>query len=316
MPRDAAVAVERRAWRKGGGGAIETLDVRTTDAWSLRADVREPQQTPVGVAVLAHALMSRRSEFDRPKGAGLAPFLVEHGWRVVAFDFRGHGDSRPAPHEGSTYTYDDLVNGDLPAVCAFARSRAARKLPLVIVGHSLGGHAALAAQGTGAIDVQRIVGFGASPWLPQFEPARARWAVKRAMLAAAGSLCRRVGRFPARTLRLGSDDVARGCLDDLQRFAGTGAWTSADQRVDYLASLGRVRVPVLQVVSDGDLLECPPECGERLAARCGGPHEVVRIARGDDGGRPPGHMGLVISGRVRSAWERVEAWMRGMGPVG
>lgn len=300
--------------RRGAGAAVETLDVRTADGWSLRADVREAGQTPVGIAVLAHALMSRRTEFDRPTGAGLASFLAERGWRVVAFDFRGHGDSRPAPRVGSGVTYDDLVTRDLPTICAFARSLAARRQPLVVVGHSLGGHTALAAQGTGAIEVQAIVGFGASPWLPQLEPSRARWLVKRAALGAASAVARRVGRFPARALRLGSDDVARGCLEDLQRFARTGAWTSADGRVDYLVSLARVRIPVLQVVSEGDRFECSPECGERLAARCGGPHEVVRIARGDDGGRPPGHMGLVVSSRVRSAWERVEAWMRAGGP--
>jgi predicted alpha/beta hydrolase len=312
MPRDSGVAAERRARerRKGVGAAIETLDVRTADEWSLRADIREPGQKAIGVAVLAHALMSRRTEFDRPTGAGLASFLVERGWRVVAFDFRGHGDSRRAPPHGSSYTYDDLVARDLPAVCAFARSRAPRGRPVLVVGHSLGGHTALAAQGTGAIAVQGIVGLGASPWLPQLEPSRARWALKRATLAAAGSVCRRLGRFPARALRLGSDDVARGCFDDLQRFARTGAWTSADGCADYLASLGLVRIPVLQVVSDGDRLECAPACGERLAARCGGPHEVVRIAHSDDGGPPPGHMGLVLSGRVRSAWERIEAWMR------
>jgi predicted alpha/beta hydrolase len=289
---------------------VETLDVRTADGWSLRADVREPKQVPIGVVVLAHALMARRSEFDRPSGAGLASFLVERGWRVVAFDFRGHGDSGPAPHEGASFGYDDFVTRDWPAIADFARSCAVRKRPPVLLGHSLGGHTALAAQGTGAIEGHAIVGLGAAPWLPQFEPSRAQWAAKRAAFAAAVAVCRRVGRFPARALRVGSDDVSRGCFEDFERFARTGAWTSADGRVDYLASLGRVRVPVLQVVSEGDRRECRPECGERLAALCGGPHEVLRITSADDGGRPPGHMGMVISRRVRGTWDRVERWMR------
>jgi len=289
----------------------EEIDVRTSDGWSLRTDVREPAQAPVGVAVLAHALMARRTEFERPREAGFARFLADRGWRVVSFDFRTHGDSGPGAHEGGTYGYDDLVARDMPAVCAFARSRARSTSRLVVVGHSLGGHVALAAQGTGAIDVDAVVGLAASPWLPALEPSRARWMVKRALMAAAVRVSRRVGRFPARALGRGSDDEPRGCMEDFGRFARTGAWTSADGRADYLASLGRVRVPVLGVVSEGDRLECAPPCAERLLGRTGGPHRLVRIARRDDGSAPPGHMGVVTSGRVRSAWGEVEAWMRG-----
>jgi len=289
---------------------IEEIDVRTRDGWSLRTDVHEPTGTPFGVAVLAHAFMARRTEFDRPRGAGLARFLVELGWRVIAFDFRTHGDSGPGAHEGGTYGYDDLVARDLPAVASFARSRARSGLPVVVVGHSLGGHVALAAQGTGGIEVDAIVGLGVSPWLPALEPSRGRWMIKRAVLVAMLALSRRVGRFPSRVLGRGSDDESRGCVEDLVRFASTGAWTSADGRADYLASLARVRVPVLGVVSEGDRLECAPACGARLLSHTGGRHDLVRIEHRDDGSAPPGHMGLVTSGRVRGAWSEVEAWMR------
>lgn len=287
----------------------ETIEIRTEDGWSLRAEVREPPRDPVGVAVLGHAMMARRTEFDRPVGAGLAGMLVERGWRVVAFDFRGHGDSGPLARQGAAYSYDDLVAHDLPAVHAFARSDAPRRRPVVLVGHSLGGHVGLAAQGTGRVAFDAIVGVGANVWLEQLEPSTARWMVKRGALSVLTAILRRVGRFPARALRLGSDDEARGWLEDFARFARTGAWTSADGRTDYLASLASVRVPLLQLVSDGDRLECAPECGALFAARCGGGHELLRIAHADDGGRPPDHMGIVTSGRVRSVWERVEGWM-------
>ncbi|MGO9836865.1 MAG: alpha/beta fold hydrolase [Polyangiaceae bacterium] len=310
-PARTAVASSGRGER--GAPRVEEIEVRTRDGWSLRTDVHEPLDAPVGVAVLAHAFMARRTEFDRPRDSGFAPFLVGLGWRVVAFDFRAHGDSGPLAHQGGDYGYDDLVTRDIPAVCAFARSRARSRLPLVVVGHSLGGHVALAAQGTGAIDVDAVVGFGASPWLPELEPSRSRWVVKRAILAATLGVTRRVGRLPARALGRGSDDEPRACVEDFSRFARTGAWTSADGRVDYLASLANVRVPVLSVVSEGDRLECVPACAERLLARTGGPKDIVRIERRDDGSRPPGHMGLVTSGRVRRAWGDVERWMRQAG---
>lgn len=167
----------------------------------------------------------------------------------------------------------------------------------------------MAAQGSGAIAVEGIVGIGASVWLRRLEPSLARWWVKRAAMAAIAAVTERAGRFPARALRLGSDDEARSCVEDVARFVRTGRWTSADGRIDYFASLARVHIPVLQIVSDGDRLECAPECGERIVQACGGRHDVVRVARGEDGGPPPTHMGLVTSGRVRRIWEGMADWM-------
>ena len=290
---------------------VESLDIRTTDGWSLRADVRAPAGEPVGVAVLAHALMARRSEFHRPKGASLATFLVERGWRVIAFDFRGHGDSHRTGREDASYTYDDFVLRDLAAVCEFAREQCDRGERLVAVGHSLGGHAALAAQGIGAIRVDAVVGIAAAPpFLAAHEPSRARWLAKRAALASMAAVARRVGRFPARAMHLGSDDEATACCEDFDRYARTGRWTSRDGKVDYLAALGKVRVPFLQVVSEGDRFECVPSCGERFAACTAGPREIMRVTRSDGGAPAPTHMGLVTSARVRSVWEGIEPWMR------
>jgi predicted alpha/beta hydrolase len=296
--------------------AIESIDVRTRDGWSLRADIHPAVREGRGVAVLAHALMARRTEFYRPRDASFATFLADRGWLVIAFDFRGHGDSGPTAREGGNGTYDDLALRDLSAVCEFAREQAVGPQPVVVVGHSLGGHAAFAAQGTGAIDVDAIAGIAAAPpFLGAHEPSLARWMTKRAAFAAMNAVSRRAGRFPARALRFGSDDVTRGCCEDFDRFARTGRWTSRDGRVDYLSALADVRIPVLQVLSEADRFECVPGCGERFIACCGGPREIVRVTCGDDGGPAPSHMGLVTSPHASGVWRRIETWMRGVSAV-
>jgi predicted alpha/beta hydrolase len=290
-------------------GPTESMDVRTTDGWSLRVDVHEQGESAIGVALLGHALMARRTEFDRPVGAGLASFLIDRGWHVVAFDFRGHGDSGPAPREGGTLGYDALVTRDLPAVCEFARSEVGRGLPVVVVGHSLGGHAALAAQGTRAMQVDAIATLASTMWMWQLDLSHRRWWAKRATVETMLVVARRVGYFPARALRLGSDDEPRALIEDITRVVRSGTWTSADGGVDYLSSLSQVRVPVMQILSENDRFECDPESGARFAERC--PNStIVRIARGDDETGAPTHMGLVTSGRVRGVWSQVEAWMR------
>jgi predicted alpha/beta hydrolase len=288
---------------------METLDIRTSDSWSLRADVHEPAGTAVGVAVLAHAAMARRSSFYRPAGAGLCALLVERGWRVVVFDFRGHGDSEPLAAKGARFGYDDLVRHDVPAVFSYAKSHAAPGLPVVGIGHSLGGHVMLAAQGTERVAFDAVVAVAANVWTRDLEPSIRRWLAKRASLTTAVAISRRVGRFPARALRMGSDDESLLFFEDWERFARS-RWGSRDGREDYAASLGRVRCRVLQLVSDGDRLLCVPECGERFLARCGGYRRLERIVEDDDGGKPPTHMGILTSGRVASVWRRVEEWMR------
>jgi predicted alpha/beta hydrolase len=290
--------------------ARDGFEAHTADGHVLRGDVREPpSKRRVGVAVLAHAMMARRTEFERPAGGGLARFLVARGWRTVTFDFRGHGESGEGAAGGATWSYDDLVRYDLPAVVDAARARA-KKLPVVVVGHSLGGHVALAAQGTGRIAADAIACIAANIWLHAHEPSTPRWIVKRAVMSGIDAVCRKRGYFPARALRIGSDDEAAAYFAGAFRSARTGRWQSDDGHDDYLASLARVTAPVFQLASAGDRLNCHPDCAARFLAACGGETRFDRIARADDGGTPPGHMEIVTTERATSAWGRMESWMR------
>lgn len=286
---------------------FDEVEIQAADGHSLRAAVRDVKR-PKGIAVLAHAMMARRTEFER--GEGLASFLAERGWRTVAFDFRGHGDSGPGAAAGAAWTYDDLVRRDVPAVIDSARARSGG-LPVVVVGHSLGGHVALAAQGTGALHADAIVTFAANVWMRRHEPSGARWAVKRGALALMRAVVGRHGYLPARALRLGSDDEAAAYVRDLLRFAEADRFTSRDEADDYLSGFARIRVPVLGIVSDGDRLNCHPECGARFVAGAARA-EVDRVRRADDGSPAPGHMQLVTSAAAKSAWARAEAFLAGV----
>jgi pimeloyl-ACP methyl ester carboxylesterase len=285
---------------------VESVDVHTTDGHALRATVREPARGVAfrGVAVLAHAMFARRSEWEK---AGFARYLGDRGWRTIAFDFRGHGDSGKSASQGGDWTYDDLVQRDLPAVTEGARARAKGKR-VVVVGHSLGGHVAMAAQATGAIDADGLALIATNVWLRETEPSLPRWLAKVAIARAFEETRVRRGFFPARALRLGSDDEASSYAAVLWRIVG-GFWGSEDGRVDYWDAARRVRVPIFALASDGDPINAHVECAARFALRAAGTVTFERLRASDDGGDAPEHMEMVTRAGSASAWGKLETWM-------
>lgn len=289
--------------------SFEELEIRTADGVALRAVVDDPPEgIPLrGTCVMAHAMFARKSEFGRRERPGLAQAYAAQGWRTIAFDFRGHGEStlaRGAPE----WAYDDLVRLDLPAVFDCARARSDGR-PVLVVGHSLGGHVALAAQGARKIDADGIIAIGANVWLRELETSRVRWAAKLALARMMTESVARIGRLPARRLRVGSDDASGAFVSDLLRFMREDRWRSADGADDYLTSLAQVVVPVCAVSSHGDHVTCHPASADAFARRCAGPVELIGIARSDDGRRAPGHMEMVTSDRARSQLLRALGWV-------
>ena len=301
-PRSRARARSKRKWEvrqhvAAPRSSFEELEIHTSDGASLRALVDDPPEDVElrGTLVLAHALFARKTSFGRRDRPGLSSALGARGFRTVAFDFRGHGDSQ-APRE---WGYDDLVRHDLPAVVDCARARGEDK-PVVVLGHSLGGHVALAAQGTSRIAADAIVALGTSVWLREIERSRLRWAAKSVIARVTLALSARAGGIPARRLRIGSDDAPEPYLRDLLRGVTDHEWRSRDGSENYLASLALVRAPVAAVLGERDLLTCSPAAGEAFARRCRGPVAFFRA--------PVGHMELVTSTRARDAVLAAAEW--------
>jgi pimeloyl-ACP methyl ester carboxylesterase len=285
------------------------LEMKTPDGVALRATLREPEAhdgpEPLPTLVFAHAMFARRSEWERPRGQGLAALYADRGFRTLSFDFRGHGDSTGKPG-GSDY--DAYVRHDLPTVVSCAKDRGGK---VIVIGHSLGGHVALASQGAGFLGADALVVAGANVWHETLEPSRARFAAQRLAAGAMSRIVRTAGKFPARALRMGSDDAPPGALSVFLRTPESGAWTSDDGEIDYFACLTRVDVPVCAIVSRGDRFICRPTCGERFVGRVRGPKKVHVVERADDGGPAPDHMGLVTSLACRSHWYEAIAWALG-----
>src|SRR5690349_3080658 len=95
----------------------EPFAVACADGWVLHGEV-VVGAPPVAVAVVSHAMMVDRRTLDRPRGRGLVSSLAAGGIACVVADLRGHGNSGPRAGEGGDWSYDDLVELDVPTLVA------------------------------------------------------------------------------------------------------------------------------------------------------------------------------------------------------
>lgn len=285
----------------------EGLELRTDDHAALSCILHLPEGRAIGDVVLVHGAFSRQGIFT--KAGGLAEWFRLKGHRVLTFDLRGHGASGPGAG-ARDWGYDDLVLRDLPAVTSSLRARRA-KGPLFVVGHSLGGHVALAAAIAGAIEVDGIVTVGTAMWGEASSPPLARRVAERLVVRAFSAATERRGFFPARALRLGSDDEAVGYVRDLRRMVRAG-WRSRDGAHDYGAGRGALRIPVYAIASAGDRFFAPPSVVRAFHAPFPN-HRVDVVERSDDGTAPPDHADLVRSAKARAAFDRALRFLRGPG---
>lgn len=105
-------------------GARRPDRFRTVDVGGLELSVVEWGEPDARPVLLAHGGFDFAGTFDV-----FAPMLADGGWRVVAYDHRGHGDSGHA----------DLYSWQADMRDALAVLDSVSKTPIPLIGHSKGG---------------------------------------------------------------------------------------------------------------------------------------------------------------------------------
>ncbi len=200
----------------------------------LALHVQPPRGPLRGAVIMGHAMMSHAGQL-RP----LARTLSLLGCSVWRLDFRGHGSS-----EGNArfqdWSFDHLVREDWPQAVARVR-RCMPDVPLLALGHSLGGLVALAAQGTGRAHVDAIGVMASGVWHTRDVGVLYGFA-RRAAGAATLPILRWKHRLPARRLGLGIDEPVT-FWRQLVGWSSDGRWTGLDG-TDYLREVQAIDVPV------------------------------------------------------------------------
>lgn len=214
----------------------DALECRTSDGLRLSGWVVTPQQ-PRGTIALFHGLRNNRAQtLDR------TAFLVEAGYRCVAFDHRAHGQSA-----GKRTSFGYLESRDVVAVIDLIRQRWPGTA-LAALGISMGGAAlCYAAPFTAGLDAL----------------------VLESVYHDLGSaFTSRIGnKYPAWFQRLSA-----GAVWVTERRLGL--------RMEQLAPVEHVHnldpAPVLFLTGTEDV-HAPPADAERLVERCRGPRELCLV---------------------------------------
>ena len=272
--------------------------LRTADGVTIALHRVRAHRDARPAALLVHGAFSGHAIWLRPRrSGGLAHYLSSLGVDVWLADLRHHGAAAREPRAG-TWRFEDLITHDAPALVARVREET-EGAPLAWIGHSSGG----------------AVGLG---WLARSEPPAALTTivtlatpgpvamnvVRTTSARLAISLSRRLGRFPARALRLGPEDEAAGILGQWLGWNVAGGWVGTDG-FDYWRALWRVRIPMLGIAGTHDWLLAPPAACRQVIDAIGSDVKQLVVA-----GPRLTHRTIVAGQRAhQQCWPRVATWL-------
>jgi len=290
----------------------EQIETKASDGVKLCAYLFRPEGKPIAAVLAGHAMMVNAKSLDRPKGAGFLSYLAKQGFLVLGADLRGHGNSGTPVSQGGNWSYDDLVQKDVPAFLELARSFAPDK-KIIVIGHSLFAHAATAWLGLNpGAPIDAMVLVSSNLWLRRDEPKFTNRIKKDFQIAAMSLLFHLFGCFPAKKLKMGTDDEAAGYLRQFLNVYYKSAWTSADGKIDYRAVLNNIKTPLLVVTGKGDTLWCTPYSARNFHKNV--PERWIafwNVGKGNFGlDFDPGHMDILTKARSEPLWKAISDWIK------
>ncbi len=259
----------------------EAFALRAIDGYPLAAMHFEPRGTPRGTLII-HGATATPQRFYR----AFAQFLSERGVRVVTYDYRGVGRSRPESLRGFRATMTEWAELDARAVHQYVGSYHGAG-PVAIVGHSFGGQLVglvdEARDVCGALFVGAQLGYYGN-WPPL---QRARLAVIWRALVPAFTAT--LGYLPGR-IGIG-EDLPRGVAEEWARWC-----THPDYLIsghpDAAERFARFDCPSALYSFTDDSFAPPRAISALLSRLSSAPLEHRRIDPSDLGEAAIGHFGF------------------------
>jgi predicted alpha/beta hydrolase len=250
---------------------------------------RFPAADPWAHLVLAGA-MGVRQDFYAP----LAKYLAANGISVVTFDYRGMGFSRPGTLRGFEADVGTWAEKDLEHVMRLPDPG----LPLLFLGHSLGGQLLGVPPSNGAVHAAITVTAG-SGWYKYNDrmPAQVRffWFV------AIPSLTPVFGYFPGKALKM-VGDLPRGVAYQWRRWCLHPDYLLSEGE-GYRTAVDRVTAPIRSYSFEDDPIITRPAVDDLHGFYRRARVERCHLERG-------GHFGFFSSASEPTLWAESLRWLR------
>ncbi len=276
--------------------SAEVVRAKTADGWEIELVRYRPVGPSRGLpVVLCHGIAANARNMDLDDEHSMARFVASRGREAWTMSLRGTGASGlPEASKGpaSPISFDDYWRHDLPTVIDFVRQ--ATGAPAVdFVGHSMGGLVLYAYLSQGGQGIHAAATMGS--------PTRLDWGqgFERPLLSVAPMVAQPHLAIPSslgahalapfegtswdgpaerffynplstraatwqRLMAYGTADIAGGVVNQLQSVLSSGAFRSADGRLDLRADLARITTPVIVVAGKLDRLAVTPASQGRV----------------------------------------------------
>jgi len=287
--------------------------------------------------LLCHGISANGRHMDLDETHSLARWFVSQGREAWILSIRGTGLSDRADRRAGRapgYSFDTVWQQDFSAAIDYVRTHAqawpahlrGTNADIDYVGHSMGGMLIYAYLSQGGEGVNAAVTLGSPTRLDGGGDLQPRViAATRTVIAPDGvipmengalvsmawqgrtedSLFERLLYNPANTtpeswrrlVAIGTADISGALWLQFGRWVETGAFDSADGKIDYRRDMSRIRTPVLVVSGKVDRIAPPPAVKDGYRA-LGGPKRFLLMAEENGVQADYGHMDYLLGERA------------------
>lgn len=266
----------------------------------------DPYSRPVVIINNATSVLSRY--YFR-----FAAFLFQNGFDVIAYDYRGIGESRPATLRGFDAGWVDWGHLDFDAMLRFA-ARSFPGQPIDVVGHSVGGYIIGFAPSNHLISRIFTVGAQCAYW-PDYA-AGTKFGMVMKWHVAMPLLTLLFGYFPGKKLGWLEDTpsgvvrdwaLSRRRFEDTWRGAAAARYPSKQEMVSQFAA---VTAPTLAVSTTDDSFSTQPAIERLLSYYRNSPRTHLRISPQSIEEPDIGHFGFFNKKFEQKLWPVPLHWLK------
>ncbi len=279
---------------------MQQIEIAVPDRGTLGATLWEVAQ-PRAV-VLLHPATAVTEQYYY----AFAVWLSGLGMHVLTYDYSGTGRSRPAHMRHASATMADWMEHDVGAVTRWAAGRYPG-LPLLAVGHSVGGHAIALSSASGALRAGVMIASHAGV-TRTIRGARERARVWLVMRVLTPLLCSLMGYMPGRRLGLG-EDLPAPLMRQWSRWSRLPHYFYDDPAMQAAERAARVHLPLLVLGFDDDPWANPVAMDLLLQPLVNARIERRHISPASAGATAIGHMGFFRKRFADSLWPQVGDWL-------